>query len=192
MDKKRLIRFSALALVAIAGLLAAAWPVYAADVSDALYMADIVASNSGGEATDVRAAADINTQALIDGKYATDDLLNTAIQTSGGIDVPYMPGVGSNPWIYWLSSIGAYESSPYLFYCGGPAMQTGFYYFPDDGGMTTDDADSLELGNNFEIEQKGYIDTSAGSDKNLVYKKDAFRVYVSAAGSVRRQSWATQ
>jgi hypothetical protein len=165
--------------MAITGLLVAAWPVYAADVSGALYTADVVATNSGDATSGVAAAVDINTQALINGKYVTEDLLNTALQTSGGSDVPFMPGVGSNPWVYWLPSIEASESIPYVFYCGGPAMQEGFYYFPDDGGMTTDDDDSLELGNIFQIEQKGYVDTSAGSGKNLVCKDDAIITYTS-------------
>jgi hypothetical protein len=183
-NKKRIVQISALAL-AVMGLLAAAWPVYAADVGDALYTADIVAVNTGTATTDVAAVCDINTDALIDGKFVTSDLLNTAIQTSGGADIAYMPGVDDDPWVVWISSIGQNEQKNYVFYCGGPAMQTGLCYFPDSGGMTTADNDvSLELGNNFTIEQKGYIDTSAGASKNLVYKDGAFRTYVSALNSI--------
>ena len=123
--------------------------------------------------------------ALIDGKYVTADLLNTALQTQEGSDVPYMPGVGANPWVFWVDDIGANESVPYLFYTGGPAMQTGSSYFPDSGGMTTNDNDaSLELGSAFTIEQSGYIDTTAGANKNLILKTDAFRCYVSALNTV--------
>ncbi|GAH38408.1 unnamed protein product, partial [marine sediment metagenome] len=155
-------------------------PAYAASVANALYVADLVVKNAGDAATNVTVVFSINDQALIDGKYVTSDLLNTAIQTPGGTDVPYMPGVGTNPWVLWVPSITASEQKCNMFYCGGPAMQTGFMYFPESGGMTTPDSASLELGDNFTIEQRGWVDTSSGSDKNLVYKEDAFRIYISA------------
>ncbi|WP_149867358.1 hypothetical protein [Dehalococcoides mccartyi] len=50
--------------------------------------------------------------------------------------------------------------------------------------MTADDDASLELGNNFIIEQEGYINTDASSDKNLVYKEGAFRSYVSGDNEI--------
>jgi len=168
------------------GLLVAAQalPALAVSVTNALYKADIVVTDNGAATTNVAVVCPINTQALIDGKYVTTNLLNTATQYSGG-DIPYMPGVNTNPWVFWVPSIGTGETLPYVFYTGGPTMQTGFSYFPDSGGMTTNDNNtSLELGNNFVIEQKGYVDTTAGSNKNLVYKDGAFKTYVSADGSV--------
>lgn len=183
---KRLIQLS---LVIIIGLLVVASPVFAISVANAVYIADIVAQNSGTATTNVATVVPINTQAHIDGKYVTADLLNTALQTPGGTDVRYMPGVGSNPWVFWVPSIGANEQKSYMFYAGGPAMQTGHYYFPASGGMTTPDDDAdLELGNNFTIEQKGRVDTSAGSGKNLVYKEGAFKTYVSAAECITSTS----
>jgi len=166
------------------GLLLVVLPLYAADVSDAEYIADIVAQNSGSSADSVRAVADINTQAFIDGGFVTSDLLNTALQTPGGTDIAYMPGVGDNPWALFIPSIGAYEQLGYVFYTGGPAMQTGFHYIPADGGMTTADSASLELGNNFEIELSGYIDTSGGDGQNLIFKNGAIQVYVSDEGEI--------
>jgi hypothetical protein len=141
--------------------------------------------------TNVTTVCPINTQALIDGKYVTSDLLNTAFQTQGGSDVPYMPGVGTNPWVFWIDSIGANESKPYLLYTGGPDMQTAFSYFPAAGGMTTNDNDvSLELGNNFTIEQKGWVDTTAAADKNLVYKNGAIKTYANGAGTITTTIYA--
>ena len=159
----------------LVGLLVVAQPVYAADTSGASYVADIAAVNTGAATSNVATVCPINTQALIDGKYVTSDLLNTALQTQEGDDVPYMPGVGTDPWVFWVDSIEANESKPYLFYAGGPAMQDHHYYFPDAGGMTTNDNDvSLELGSNFIVEQRGYVDTTAGGNKSLAYKNGAF------------------
>ena len=53
-----------------------------------------------------------------------------------------------------------------------------------DGYITTDDDATLELGSDFEIEQLGYVDTDAGSGKNLVYKETAFRTYISAEDEI--------
>jgi len=52
------------------------------------------------------------------------------------------------------------------------------------GNITTTDAAPLELGGNFSIDISGYFDTS-GSDKNIVYKAEAYRVYVQAPGNIR-------
>ena len=53
-----------------------------------------------------------------------------------------------------------------------------------EGYITVADSAALELGNNFEIELEGYVDTSSDSNKNLVNKQDAFRTYVSASGEI--------
>jgi len=185
---KRILQLSLILI--IMGLLAVALPVLAVSVTNALYRADIVIANTGTAATNVAVVCPINTQALIDGKYVTTNLLNTATQFSGG-DIPYMPGVNTNPWVFWVPSIQDNETKPYIFYAGGPAMQTGFNYFPASGGMTTSDNDtSLELGNNFTIEQKGYVDTSYVADKNLVYKQGAFRTCVSSTGNITSEVFA--
>jgi len=179
---KRILRFS---LIVLVWLLIVATPAYAVSVTNALYTADLVTVNTGDATANVSTVCDINTQSLIDGKYVTEDLLNTAVQAPGGTDIAYMPGVGdSDPWVFFVPSIGVSESKSYLFYAGGPAMQEGFMYFPESGGMTTDDDASLELGNNFQIEQSEYIDTSAGADKDLVLKTDVFRCYVSGATNI--------
>lgn len=53
----------------------------------------------------------------------------------------------------------------------------------------------LEFGDAFEIDLKGFIDTSAGADKNLVLKDTAFRIYISAedaiTASIYNVNWTT-
>lgn len=173
-----------LILIGLAVLLLISTPVLAASVINALFIGDVVATNSGTATTNVCTVCPINTQALIDGKFATADLLNTALQAPGGTDIAYMPGVGTNPWCLFIPSIGASEQKSYLLYTGGPAMQNHHFYFPGSGGMAVTDSSSLELGDSFKIELKGWVSTSAGSDKNLVYKLSAFRLYISADGTI--------
>jgi hypothetical protein len=173
------------AAIGIAALLIVAWPALAVSITQCLYQGDLVVANSGTATTNVATVATINGSALVAGSYCTADYLNTALQTSGGTDIVYMPGYSTNPWCIFVPSIGLNEQLPYIFYAGGPAIQTGFMYFPASGGMTINDSPSLELGNIFQIEMKGFIDTAAGSNKNLIYKQDAFRVYISAEGNIR-------
>jgi hypothetical protein len=53
-----------------------------------------------------------------------------------------------------------------------------------NGYVTVADAAALELGNNFKVEFQGYINTDNGSDKNMVFKDGAFKVWVSAANEI--------
>ncbi len=57
-------------------------------------------------------------------------------------------------------------------------------YFPDTAGMTVADAASLELGNNFEIEAKGYFDVSSGLGQVCFNKAVALAPYISASGEL--------
>jgi len=47
------------------------------------------------------------------------------------------------------------------------------------GYVTASDDSSIELGDNFSFEVNGWIDTDNGTNKNLIYKQNAFRLYVS-------------
>lgn len=53
-----------------------------------------------------------------------------------------------------------------------------------DGYVTILDDTDLEPGDDFEIEIDGYVDTSAGSDKYLVFKQEAFVCLVSGGGEI--------
>jgi len=116
---------------------------------------------------------------LIAGQYLNATANNTVMRNSSGADVPFMPGyTDANLWSMWVPSIGANSYLTYILYT---ANSTGglIRYFPGAGGMTTTDNASLELSDNFTIEQKGWVDTDAGADKNLVYKENAFKTFVS-------------
>ncbi len=70
-------------------------------------------------------------------------------------------------------------------YTTGNTLASAFHILTGRSGyITIPDAAALELANNFEIELDGYINTSSGSSKNLIYKGDAFVTYVSASGEI--------
>jgi len=156
----------------------------ASDISGALYYAIISIGNSGGtEATDVCTTADISTPSLIASGSSNTTATNMVMRNSTGADALFMPGYDTNPWVMWVESLPAHSYTNYLLYT---AESTGgiIRYFPGTGGMTADDDASLELGDDFTIEQRGRVNTSAGADKNLLYKNKAFKIYVSDASQI--------
>lgn len=154
----------------------------ASDISDALYYATIAIFNTGTATSPIAANFTLNTQVLINADFLNSSANNCAIRSTTGADTYFMPSVGSSyPWITWVSSMSANNSIRQLLYTN--ASGGAIRYFPSEGGMTTADSASLEFGDNFTIEQKGYLDiTQVGDD--LSYKEDAFRSYISSSGNV--------
>ena len=149
----------------------------ASDIIAALYYGVIQISNNSTAASNVYTTANISTQNLIDGGYLNSTANNSAIQNTSGADVPFMPGINGNPWAIYVPTIGANSLFNNILYTNATGGE--LRYFPADGGMTTADNATMELGDNFTIERKGFVDTDNGTNKNLSYKSSAFRTYVS-------------
>lgn len=157
--------------------------VLASDVTGAIYKMGITVSNNGTLANYVSTTGNISTPNLIAGNYSNAAVDNVAVQDAGSNDVIFMPGHTTNPWCFWVETIGADSYINYNLYTADSTGGT-IAYFPDTTGMIVSDNSTLELGNDFEIEQSGYVDTDAGADKNLVFKDDAFRTYISAEDEI--------
>lgn len=155
-----------------------ATPVVASDIDDAMYRGKVIISNSDTAATNVCVPFTLSTANLISDGYLDSDCTNSAMQING-LDVAYMPAPGAtDDWIVFVEAAPAGDKTSYL-YTGGGDMSAKLRYFPDDAGMNTSDSPTLELGNNFIIEQSGFIDTTDGADKNIVRKDSAIEVYIS-------------
>ena len=162
----------------------------ASDISSALRRGDIRVTNSGNTtATDAIATANFSSQGLIDNDFTSANLSDVAVQYNG-VDVAFMPGVGSNPWAFFVDSIGAGLNIVYDFFTGGASGGT-IRYFPGDNGMAVADHTTLELGNNFIVEQKGWVDTDNGSNKNLLFKQEAFTTFISNATNITSGFFST-
>ena len=154
-----------------------ATPVVASDLDDAMYRGKVIISNSDTAATNVCVPFTLSTSNLISDGYLDSDCANSAMQING-LDVAYMPAPGAtDDWIVFVETAPAGDKTSYL-YTGGGDMSSKLCYFPDDAGMNTSDSPTLELGNNFIIEQSGFIDTADGADKNLARKDSAIEVYI--------------
>ncbi|MBF4482335.1 hypothetical protein [Dehalococcoides mccartyi] len=179
--KKLLVSVIPFILVAITG----AVPIMASTITDAIYMADIRATNASYTAQKVSVPFIWSSQSLLDGYYIDPDFSNLALRDSGGVDIAFMPGYGSNPWMMWVEQISQNSAINYNLYTGGDTAMGGkLAYFPDTAGMSVVDSASLELGNNFEIELSGYINTSSGASKLIIDKGGAYICYPNNAGDV--------
>lgn len=158
--------------------------IFASDITNARYFGNILITNTSTAATNVATTATISTPDLIAGGFSNATASDIVVRNSAGADAIFMPGFGdSDPWSFWVPSIGANAIQTYIFYSTNSTGQD-VKYFPADGGMAVTDHASLELSNDFDVSIQGWIDTSATVGSNIIIKEDAFRTYVSASGEI--------
>jgi hypothetical protein len=149
----------------------------ASDIINALYKSEISITNSGSAASDVAVPFDLSTENMISGEMIGEPPTDAALRNASGSDMIFMPGYDGNPWVLFEPAILENESKSANLY-SGEATDGEIAYFPGDGGMTTLDDISMELGKNFELEIDGFIDSSAGADKNIVLRDGVLSVSV--------------
>lgn len=159
-----------------------------ADESDALYKGKVVITNAGAEVEGgTTVLLELNTTAFQDAGMLDASFNNAWFESASGASMAFMPdpsdAVDPQEWYcFYPWDLAAGDTLSYL-YLGGPDMSPPIRYIPGAAGMTTADAASMEAGDEFAVEVKGYCDTSTPGD-SLVYKENALEVYVSEAGSV--------
>jgi hypothetical protein len=113
--------------------------------------------------------------------YTSASMLDVLVK-EGVTTLPFMPV--SDKSLVVVPTIGAGDTSG-LVWTSGNAPVTYFQIITGKGGyITVPDNATIELGNNFILRWSGYIDTGAGADKDIFYKQEAFRLYVSSAGNI--------
>ena len=122
-----------------------------------------------------------------DSLYAADKILVTGLDTNvqvGDTSIKYM--IADDRVMAVIPFLPANGTQTVNLFTGYSPNQTTFPIITGDGGyITTLDAAALELGNNFEVEQNGYIDTSVGGlDYDLFIKGLNFKTWVSSVGVV--------
>lgn len=164
-----------LILVVLAALLS--WPVsaLASDISDADYYGTIVITNNGtanttGVSCNV-SPGDLSTR-LIAGDFCDSAFTRAAIRDSTGNDVPFMPGYGSDPWMIWVDTIRENATQNDIFFTGNGSMDSTKSIF---GTLSTADAASLEMGDNFTYEINCYLDMSQSG--NISYSSGRYDLY---------------
>lgn len=107
--------------------------------------------------------------------FMEDDALDTRVETLAGL---YKPRMVSSDKILTAVPVPANSQTNLYFTVGNSDddmdIITGY-----DGYVTYPDDATVEDGDDFEHENSAYVDTDSGADKNLFYKENAIRTYIS-------------
>jgi len=117
---------------------------------------------------------------LVSGNYITATGLDTRV-LEGAAELPHML---VDDRLLFADDLPASSSNTYQLTMGNSALSSFDIVTGRGGYITVLDHASLELGDSFEIEIKGWVDTASGSDKNLIFKDAAFKIYISGAGAI--------
>lgn len=178
-----------LAVLIIGILLIPSIPVYA-DESWGYYLEFTVQDTSGTDRTNVPVIlSSLIGSNLVNAGYIDSDGLDTNLkETTTAME--YLLSTTNGAMV--IPNLAASQTRTYRLYMNDSPGQHGFpIIVGDEGYMTVVDADALELGDNFEIEVSGYVDTDAGADKNIVYKDGAFSLYISGASEITGTIYST-
>lgn len=161
-------------------------------IAGSLYKAGISIANAGAAASNVSTVFTLNTADMITAGFANGAVTDVSIRSASGADVAFMPGHGANPWVLSVPSITANGHDTNFLYTSA-ATGGNIRYFPGSAGVTTNDAAALELGNDFSIETKGYVDTASGSGKYIFNKPGALTVDagITTAGKITATYYKT-
>lgn len=156
----------------------------ASDISGALFFATIRISNNSTLTNYVQTTCNLSSPNLMAGSYMNTDANNIALLDASDNDVPFMPGYDTNPWCFMVETIGEDSYINYELYT---AESTGgsIAYFPASGGMTVSDNATIELGNTFEVNAYGFVDTTvSGVNQSIFIKSEAIQAYISATDDI--------
>lgn len=120
------------------------------------------------------------------------NLVTQGFMTSTGLDARVLEAatqlprmVASDRTTFATATLVA-DTVKNLTYSLGNTPTDTFYIIPGyNGYITVADNNAIEFGDAFTFDEKCYADMSAGTNKDAVYKQNAFRVYVQAAGAWR-------
>jgi len=154
------------------------------------YYATVQVQETGGNSYSyLPVIADIDNDYLSDEGYISLTGLDTRI-LSGSTELEHL--VADDKVLFAIPSVGANSTGNYR-YTLGNSLADDFpiivgYDTGVNGYVTITDVDALDGGaggmDTFEIEQKGYVNTASGADKNLVYKEVAFLTYISDSDEI--------
>lgn len=146
-----------------------------ADPSDAEYEGTVHITNAGAATTGVTVLLETNTDAFIDAGILDPSFNNAWFTNAAGNAMAFMNNpTDTDQWyFYYPWSLPASTSVSYL-YMGGPDMSPPIRYLPGADGAAVTDAASMELGDTFSVELKGYLNTA--NDGILIEKPASFSV----------------
>ena len=178
-------------LVAFVIMLSGGGLALAAVITDAKYTGIIRITNNSTAATNVAVPFTANTTVYVDGGYMNDTANNTAVLSSSGADIRYMPAInGSTQWNVFVESIGGTTIKSDTLYMGGDLDMGGLIrYFPGSAGMDVASSTSLNVGGNFTNSFTGFFNSIISG--NITSKPNAFTVTGDGSGNITASVYTT-
>jgi len=150
-------------------------------VAMAAYTANILVQETSGTAYPMLACnVTLNVDHLVANNYINVDALDTRVE-AGSDELPHMlaSGNASVGRIQFALPVGGNTAQTVDFTTGSSNL-THFPVIPGyDGYVTVEKAANLEPSDNFSTLIDGWIDTTAGANKNLALKPSALNIFVS-------------
>jgi len=122
----------------------------------------------------------LNVTNLVDNNFILATGLDTRV-LEGATELPHML---ADDKLLFADDLPASSSNTYQLTMGNSALSSFDIVLGRGSSIAVVDHATLELGDSFEVEIKGWVDTASGSDKNLIIKDAAFKIYISGAGAI--------
>jgi len=148
----------------------------------AYYAYITVEETDGNSYTNLPVTVSRNVTQLVEYDIITSTGLDTRVLTGEAAELPHML---ANDRIMFVTDLAADEERTLIFYAGASSLSDFPIIVGYNGSISTPDDADLEPLYVTEILVSGYFDSSSGSDKNILYKEDAFRMNISAANTLR-------
>ncbi len=168
-------------LYRILGLLVIMLVVLSIPVLATAYTATISVTNASGSAlTNTPFMASINNTALATSGFIAANGLDTEVKDG----TTELPRLVCDDKLWFVGNIPSTGVKPFN-YINESTPDASMEIITGSGGyITTLDAAALEPADNFELDTKGYINTAAGANKNIIAKSASFYTYISGASEV--------
>jgi hypothetical protein len=154
----------------------------AVPVLAAYYATITVQESSGVSYTELPIICDANMTQLIDYGTMTSTGLDTRVLTGDGYALPHAL---ANDKILFVSDLAAHETKTLTFYMGATSLSSFPIIVGYNGSFETPDDPDLELGYVMELLISGSFDASGDTEGPILYKEDAFKVWISSANTLR-------
>lgn len=157
----------------------------AAPASAQLYSVPVaVVETAGSDFLYLPVVINVSIEWMIDQGFITrSDALDTRVESASGEYQEH--SVADNKLLLFMPHLSADTQINRDFTAGNSALPYYNIIVGYNGSINVTDAAALEMGTSFNWTIRAFVDTRTGPDKNLIYKEDAFRLYVNAEGSIR-------
>jgi len=134
------------------------------------YYTYLITENTGTDYTQLAMNLTLDVDYLVDNGYISSTGLDTRVTDASYTVLPHML---ADDKVMWVSDLEGNSTAQFIFFTGQDAIDSFPTITGHGGYVTVPDNEVLEPGGIFAFGIVGYVDTSAGANKNIIRKDDA-------------------